>query len=81
MLFVLSEYHTQRPLEISGTVGIILMVDFSSFSRDYVKKWSAKGIQVVGWTVNTFDEKSYYESHLGSSYITDSMLEDCAPGF
>lgn len=52
-----------------------------SLSRDYLKKWSAKGIQVVGWTVNTFDEKSYYESHLGSSYITDSMLEDCAPQF
>lgn len=81
MLFVLSEYHTRRPLEISGTAGIILMVDLSSFSRDYVKKWSAKGIQVVAWTVNTFDEKSYYESHLGSSYITDSMLEDCTPEF
>lgn len=54
---------------------------FSSFSRDYLKKWSAKGIQVVAWTVNTFDEKSYYESHLGSSYITDSMLEDCASQF
>ncbi|KAK2097628.1 Glycerophosphocholine phosphodiesterase [Saguinus oedipus] len=47
----------------------------------YLKKWTAKGIQVVGWTVNTFDEKSYYESHLGCSYITDSMVEDCEPHF
>lgn len=56
-------------------------ITISLFSRDYLKKWSAKGIQVVSWTVNTFDEKNYYESHLGSSYITDSMLEDCAPHF
>ncbi|XP_048951227.1 LOW QUALITY PROTEIN: uncharacterized protein LOC118351073 [Canis lupus dingo] len=64
---------------LCGISVFLLQKDF--ISPDYLKKWSAKGIQVVGWTVNIFDEKSYYESHLGSSYITDSMLEDCASQF
>ncbi|XP_003790757.1 glycerophosphodiester phosphodiesterase 1 isoform X1 [Otolemur garnettii] len=64
---------------LCGISAFLMQKDF--VSPDYLKKWSAKGIQVVGWTVNTFDEKSYYESHLGSSYITDSMLEDCEPHF
>ncbi|XP_025130282.2 glycerophosphodiester phosphodiesterase 1 isoform X2 [Bubalus bubalis] len=64
---------------LCGVSAFLAQKDF--ISPDYVKKWSAKGIQVVAWTVNTFDEKSYYESHLGSSYITDSMLEDCTPEF
>ncbi|VFV43139.1 glycerophosphodiester phosphodiesterase [Lynx pardinus] len=64
---------------LCGISAFLIQKDF--VSPDYLKKWSAKGIQVVAWTVNTFDEKSYYESHLGSSYITDSMLEDCASQF
>ncbi|XP_061063988.1 glycerophosphodiester phosphodiesterase 1 isoform X3 [Eubalaena glacialis] len=64
---------------LCGISAFLIQKDF--VSPDYLKKWSAKGIQVVAWTVNTFDEKSYYESHLGSSYITDSMLEDCTPQF
>ena len=49
------------------------MVDFSSFSRDYVKKWSAKGIQVVAWTVNTFDEKSAKKNiELAENFIQES---------
>ncbi|XP_032461805.1 glycerophosphodiester phosphodiesterase 1 isoform X1 [Phocoena sinus] len=64
---------------LCGISAFLIQKDF--VSPDYLKKWSAKGIQVVAWTVNTFDEKSYYESHLGSSYITDSMLEDCTPHF
>ncbi|XP_040829222.1 glycerophosphodiester phosphodiesterase 1 isoform X4 [Ochotona curzoniae] len=64
---------------LCGISAFLMQKDF--VSPDYLKKWSAKGIQVVGWTVNTFDEKSYYESHLGSSYITDSMVEDCASQF
>ncbi|KAM5130381.1 glycerophosphodiester phosphodiesterase 1 [Callospermophilus lateralis] len=62
---------------LCGISAFLMQKDF--VSPDYLRKWSAKGIQVVGWTVNTFDEKNYYESHLGSSYITDSMLEDCPP--
>ena len=42
-----------------------------------MKKWSAKGIQVVAWTVNTFDEKIYHEFHLGSISDPDSVLKDC----
>ncbi|KAM7329224.1 glycerophosphodiester phosphodiesterase 1 isoform X2 [Alexandromys fortis] len=64
---------------LCGISAFLMQKDF--VSPDYLKKWSAKGIQVVSWTVNTFDEKKYYESHLGSSYITDSMLEDCTPHF
>ncbi|XP_029804270.1 glycerophosphodiester phosphodiesterase 1 isoform X2 [Suricata suricatta] len=64
---------------LCGISAFLIQKDF--VSPDYLKKWSAKGIQVVAWTVNTFDEKSYYESHLRCSYITDSMLEDCASQF
>ncbi|XP_049759757.1 glycerophosphodiester phosphodiesterase 1 isoform X1 [Elephas maximus indicus] len=64
---------------LCGISAFLMQKDF--VSPAYLNKWSAKGIQVVGWTVNTFEEKSYYESYLASSYITDSMLEDCAPQF
>ncbi|KFU93843.1 Glycerophosphodiester phosphodiesterase 1, partial [Chaetura pelagica] len=46
-------------------------------SQEYVRYWSSKGIQVVVWTVNTFAEKNYCETILESSYITDSLVEDC----
>ncbi|CAK6444645.1 unnamed protein product [Pipistrellus nathusii] len=59
----------------------VFLVQKDFISPNYLKKWSSKGIQVVGWTVNTFDEKSYFESYLGSSYMTDSMLEDCPPHY
>ena len=60
---------------LCGISGFLMQKDF--VSPNYLKKWSTKGIQVVAWTVNTFDEKSYYESHLASSSVTDSVLEDC----
>ncbi|XP_064009935.1 glycerophosphodiester phosphodiesterase 1 [Pogoniulus pusillus] len=50
-------------------------------SQDYVRHWASKGIQVVAWTVNSFAEKSYYETVLESSYITDSLVEDCDPHY
>ncbi|KAK2089030.1 Glycerophosphocholine phosphodiesterase [Saguinus oedipus] len=64
---------------LCGISAFLMRKDF--ISPVYLKKWTAKGIQGVCWTVNTFDEKSYYESHLGCSYITDSMVEDCEPHF
>lgn len=64
---------------LCGISAFLIQKDF--VSPAYLRKWSAKGIHVVGWTVNSFDEKSYYESHLGASYITDSLLEDCGPHF
>ncbi|XP_062490823.1 glycerophosphodiester phosphodiesterase 1 isoform X2 [Pezoporus occidentalis] len=58
-----------------------LLVQKNFVSQDYVRHWSSKGIQVVAWTVNTFAEKSYYESVLESNYITDSLVEDCEPHY
>ncbi|KAM4656575.1 glycerophosphodiester phosphodiesterase 1 isoform 2-T5 [Amazona ochrocephala] len=58
-----------------------LLVQKNFVSQDYVRHWSSKGIQVVAWTVNTFAEKSYYESVLESNYITDSLVEDCDPHY
>lgn len=49
--------------------------------RVYVNQWSSKGVQVVPWTVNTIAEKMYYENFLQTSYITDSLLEDCDPHY
>ncbi|XP_068102949.1 glycerophosphodiester phosphodiesterase 1 [Hyperolius riggenbachi] len=50
-------------------------------SKDYVEKWNSRGIEVVAWTINSASEKSYYEHVLNSSYITDSVVEDCEPHF
>ncbi|XP_036597755.1 glycerophosphodiester phosphodiesterase 1 [Trichosurus vulpecula] len=64
---------------LCGISAFLMQKDFVSTA--YLKRWSAKGIHVVAWTVNTYEEKKFYESHLHSSYITDSMLEDCNPHF
>jgi glycerophosphoinositol glycerophosphodiesterase len=36
---------------------------------------------VVGWTVNTAEEKQYYQEILNVNYITDSLLENCDPHY
>ncbi|KAM4632558.1 glycerophosphodiester phosphodiesterase 1 [Discoglossus pictus] len=50
-------------------------------SKEYVDLWNSRGIEVVAWTINTASEKYYYESFLNSSYITDSLIEDCEPHY
>ncbi|XP_066496796.1 glycerophosphodiester phosphodiesterase 1 [Tiliqua scincoides] len=65
--------------QLCGTSIFLVQKDF--ISQDYVRKWSSKGVQVVGWTVNTFAEKMYYENVLQTTYITDSLLEDCDPHY
>ncbi|NWI71002.1 GDE1 phosphodiesterase, partial [Todus mexicanus] len=57
------------------------LIDKNFVSQDYVRHWSSKGIHVVVWTANTFAEKNYFESVLDSSYITDSLVEDCDPHY
>jgi glycerophosphoinositol glycerophosphodiesterase len=42
---------------LCGISAFLMQKDF--VSPDYLKKWAAKGVHVVGWTVNTFDEKRY----------------------
>uniref|UniRef100_A0A8D0FVB2 Glycerophosphodiester phosphodiesterase 1 n=1 Tax=Strix occidentalis caurina TaxID=311401 RepID=A0A8D0FVB2_STROC len=64
---------------LCGVSAFLIQKNF--VSQEYVRQWSSKGIQVVAWTVNTFAEKSYYESVLVSSYITDSLVEDCDPHY
>ncbi|XP_064317863.1 glycerophosphodiester phosphodiesterase 1 isoform X1 [Phalacrocorax carbo] len=64
---------------LCGVSAFLIQKNF--VSQEYVRHWSSKGIQVVAWTVNTFAEKSYYESILESSYITDSLVEDCDPHY
>lgn len=49
----------------------------ASSLRDYVQYWADRGVEVVGWTVNTAVEKDYYHTLLRSGYSTDSLLEDC----
>ncbi|XP_069066340.1 glycerophosphodiester phosphodiesterase 1 isoform X2 [Pleurodeles waltl] len=51
----------------------------SYISQTYVKHWTSRGVEVVGWTVNNFAEKVYYETVLQSCYITDSLLENSPP--
>ncbi|KAG8432976.1 hypothetical protein GDO86_017300 [Hymenochirus boettgeri] len=50
-------------------------------SQEYVEKWNSRGIEVVAWTINNASEKFYYENVLNSTYLTDSLLEDCQPHY
>ncbi|XP_063270766.1 glycerophosphodiester phosphodiesterase 1 isoform X2 [Prinia subflava] len=64
---------------LCGVSAFLIQKNF--ISEDYVRYWSSRGVAVIAWTVNTFAEKSYYESVLNCSYITDSLVEDCDPHY
>ncbi|KAM4598051.1 glycerophosphodiester phosphodiesterase 1-like [Polymixia lowei] len=64
---------------LCGVSAIVMQKDF--ISLDYVQYWAARGVEVVGWTVNTAVEKQYYQDLLKISYVTDSLLEDCDPQY
>ncbi|NXV73618.1 GDE1 phosphodiesterase, partial [Atlantisia rogersi] len=64
---------------LCGVSAFLIQKNF--VSQEYVRHWSARGVQVVAWTVNTFAEKHYYENVLDCSYITDSLVEDCEPHY
>ncbi|KAG7491333.1 hypothetical protein MATL_G00002500 [Megalops atlanticus] len=57
------------------------LVQKNFISPDYVQYWAERGVEVVGWTVNTAVEKQYYQDLLKISYITDSLREDCEPHY
>lgn len=57
------------------------LVQKNFVSPDYVQYWAARGVEVVGWTVNTAVEKQYYQQLLKINYITDSLVEDCDPHY
>lgn len=61
--------------KLCGVSAIFVQKDF--ISLDYVQYWAERGVEVVGWTVNTAVEKSFYQHLLKIGYITDSLLEDC----
>uniref|UniRef100_A0A665V4T3 Glycerophosphodiester phosphodiesterase 1-like n=1 Tax=Echeneis naucrates TaxID=173247 RepID=A0A665V4T3_ECHNA len=63
--------------KLCGVSAILVQKDF--ISLDYVQYWAERGVEVVGWTVNTAVEKDYYQNLLKIGYITDSLLEDCDP--
>ncbi|AWP18930.1 putative glycerophosphodiester phosphodiesterase 1 [Scophthalmus maximus] len=65
--------------KLCGVSAILVQKDFVSL--DYVRYWAERGVEVVGWTVNTAAEKSYYQNLLKIGYITDSLLEDCDPHY
>ncbi|XP_062845809.1 glycerophosphodiester phosphodiesterase 1 isoform X2 [Trichomycterus rosablanca] len=50
-------------------------------SPDTVQYWSARGVEVVAWTVNTAVEKEFCQRQLNIDYITDSLIEDCEPHY
>nr|XP_020477790.1 glycerophosphodiester phosphodiesterase 1-like isoform X2 [Monopterus albus] len=65
--------------KLCGVSAILVHKDF--ISLDYVHYWAERGVEVVGWTVNTAVEKNYYQNLLKIGYITDSLLEDCEPHY
>ncbi|KAM4698409.1 glycerophosphodiester phosphodiesterase 1 isoform 3-T3 [Rhinophrynus dorsalis] len=62
-----------------GVSAFLMQKNF--ISQEYVKQWNSKGIEVVAWTINSATEKFYYETVLHSTYVTDSLLEDCEPHY
>ncbi|XP_036794980.1 uncharacterized protein LOC110487023 isoform X5 [Oncorhynchus mykiss] len=75
---------------LCGVSAILMQKDFISLSplpssiplyRDYVQYWAERGVEVVGWTINTAVDKQYYQDVLKISYITDSLREDCEPHY
>lgn len=75
---------TELGRDLTGVLGEVLSeselsgVPPASSLRDYVQYWAERGVEVVGWTVNTAVEKDYYHTLLKSGYSTDSLLEDCS---
>ncbi|CAL8304605.1 unnamed protein product [Merluccius merluccius] len=65
--------------DLCGVSAILIHKDF--ISLDYVQYWAERGVEVVGWAVNTVVEKQYYQDLLKIGYITDSLLEDCDPQY
>ncbi|KAI1886557.1 hypothetical protein AGOR_G00197020 [Albula goreensis] len=57
------------------------LVQKNFISPDYLQYWADRGVEVVGWTINTAVEKQYYQDLLKISYITDSLKEDCEPHY
>ncbi|XP_029432751.1 glycerophosphodiester phosphodiesterase 1 isoform X2 [Rhinatrema bivittatum] len=62
---------------LCGISAFLMQKNF--ISPEFVRQWNARDVEVVAWTVNSASAKSYFESVLHSSYITDSLVEDCDP--
>ncbi|XP_055008713.1 glycerophosphodiester phosphodiesterase 1-like [Boleophthalmus pectinirostris] len=60
---------------LCGTSAILVHKD--SISLDYVQFWAQRGVEVVGWTVNSAVEKDFYQTVLKIGYLTECLLEDC----
>ncbi|KAJ7989331.1 hypothetical protein DPEC_G00303430 [Dallia pectoralis] len=71
--------HHHMLWNLCGISAIFMQKDF--ISLDYIQYWAERGVEVVGWTVNTAVEKQYYQDVLKISYITDSLREDCEPHY
>ncbi|KAK7940377.1 hypothetical protein WMY93_003703 [Mugilogobius chulae] len=54
-----------------------ILVHKDSISLDYVQFWAKRGVEVVGWTVNSAVEKDFYQNVLKIGYFTECLLEDC----
>ncbi|KAI9514771.1 hypothetical protein NQZ68_030961 [Dissostichus eleginoides] len=65
--------------KLCGVSAILMQKDY--ISLDYVQYWAERGVEVVGWTVNTAVEKDFYQNMLKIGYLTDSLLEDFDPQY
>ncbi|XP_029545483.1 glycerophosphodiester phosphodiesterase 1-like [Salmo trutta] len=76
---ILDWAHHHLLWNLCGVSAFLVQKNF--ISLDYVQYWAQRGVEVVGWTVNTAEEKQYYQEILNVNYITDSLLEDCDPHY
>ncbi|XP_010871050.3 glycerophosphodiester phosphodiesterase 1 isoform X2 [Esox lucius] len=76
---ILDWAHHHLLWKLCGVSAFLVQKNF--ISPDYVQYWAQRGVELVGWTVNTAVEKQYYQETLDINYITDSLLEDCDPHY
>ncbi|KAM8933621.1 glycerophosphodiester phosphodiesterase 1 [Pelodytes ibericus] len=80
LMDILLDWGLQNILwDLCGISAFLMQKNYISI--DYVNQWNSRGIEVVAWTINSASEKFYYENVLRSSYITDSLVEDCEPHY
>ncbi|XP_076314596.1 glycerophosphodiester phosphodiesterase 1-like isoform X3 [Tachypleus tridentatus] len=51
----------------------VVLVHKDSISQEYLRMWSARGVQVIPWTINHPVEKEHFSSILNLPIMTDSL--------
>lgn len=61
---------------LHGVVHIVLLPYYLNASRLNLKRWQERGFCVVAWTVNSKEEKEYFQNVLKVPILTDAVPPD-----